>query len=571
MRILGCALNLCMGIVQNRRGPRKSWVGQAWPSPGRSADIPVRLPWGCRSFGRTGMSALRFRWGSAVVGKVRVEIPSRYCGKGGSKAGKDARAPVAAAPSRCAAFVILVFLLAWQALVAATAAPSQDRPPNFIIIFTDDHGYQDVGCFGSPNIKTPHLDRMAAEGVRFTSFYVAQPVCSASRAALMTGCYPNRVGILGALGPKSKTGLNSEETTVAEILKTRGYATAIYGKWHLGDAPQYLPTRHGFDEYFGLPYSNDMWPNHPTGGKNYPPLPLIEGERVAELMPDQTKLTTWYTERAVQFIEKNKDRPFFLYVPHNMPHVPLHVSDKFKGKSARGLYGDVIMEIDWSVGQILGALQKHGLDERTLVIFTTDNGPWLLYGDHAGAALPLREGKGTVFDGGVRVPCIMRWPGKIPAGTVCRELAMTMDILPTLAKLAGGVAPVDRVIDGQDIWALMSQPGAKTPHEAYYYYWGQHLQAVRSSQWKLHFPHNYPKPEPSGSGGQPGKYATKETGLALFDLENDIGETANVAEQHPDVVKRLQTLADKARADLGDSQTKVSGKNVRPPGKVRGQ
>ncbi|HXT40067.1 MAG TPA: sulfatase [Candidatus Angelobacter sp.] len=450
-----------------------------------------------------------------------------------------------------------------------TSSAAESRRPNFIIIFTDDQGYQDVGCFGSPNIKTPNLDRMAREGMRFTDFYVGQPVCTASRAALLTGCYPNRVGLLGALGPKSKVGISDKELTIAQVLKTRGYATAIFGKWHLGDSPQFLPTRHGFDEYFGLPYSNDMWPNHPTNGKNYPPLPLFEGEKIIGLMPDQTQLTTWYTEHAVRFIQRNKGHPFFLYVAHNLPHVPLHVSDKFKGKSARGLYGDVIMEIDWSVGQILKALKKNGLDDNTLVVFTSDNGPWLLYGNHAGSALPLREGKTTTFDGGLREPCIMRWPGKIPAGTVCHELAATMDLLPTFAKLAGGEAPGDRIIDGRDIWPLMSgQPGAKTPHEAYFYYWNKHLQAVRSGKWKLHLAHDYDHPDPQGHDGKPGKYAKHEIGVALFDLDADIGETNNLADQHPDIVVRLKLLAEKCREDLGDSATGQQGKNVRPPGKL---
>jgi arylsulfatase A-like enzyme len=449
---------------------------------------------------------------------------------------------------------------------AGTADPAR---PNFVIILTDDQGYQDVGCFGAPDIRTPNLDRMAREGMRFTDFYVGQPVCTASRASLLTGCYPNRVGLLGALGPRSKVGISDREQTIAQVLKTRGYATAIFGKWHLGDAPQFLPTRHGFDEYFGLPYSNDMWPNHPTNPRGYPPLPLFRGEEIIGLMPDQTQLTTWYTEHAIRFIERNRDRPFFLYVAHNLPHVPLHVSDKFKGKSKRGLYGDVIMEIDWSVGRILETLKRQGLDRRTLVVFTSDNGPWLLYGNHAGSALPLREGKTTTFDGGLREPCIMRWPGRIPAGTVCRQLAATMDLLPTFARLAGAAPPTDRVIDGRDIWPLLSgQPGAQSPHEAYFYYWGKHLQAVRSGKWKLHLAHEYDHPDPPGHDGKPGQYVKRKIGVELFDIETDIGETNDVADRHPEVVARLQALAEQCREDLGDSATGREGKNVRPPGRL---
>ena len=444
------------------------------------------------------------------------------------------------------------------------------RPPNIVIIFTDDQGYADVGVFGAEGFETPNLDQMAAEGTKFTDFYVTQPVCSASRAGLLTGCYPNRIGILGALNPNSKHGIHDGEMTIAEVVKQRGYATAIYGKWHLGHHPRFLPTRHGFDDYFGLPYSNDMWPKHPTApAGRYPPLPLIEREKAIAHNPDQSQLTTWYTERAVAFIEQHKDRPFFLYVPHSMPHVPLYVSDKFKGKSEQGLYGDVIMEIDWSVGQILEALKKNGLDENTLVIYTSDNGPWLSYGNHAGSARPLREGKGTTWDGGVREPTIMRWPGKIPTGRVCSQPAMTIDILPTIAGLVGAELAQHK-IDGKDIWPLISgKPGATSPQEAYYFYWGQHLQGIRSGKWKLHFPHEYRSLEGEpGREGLPGPYIQLETGLALYDLENDIGEQHNVADQYPEVVKRLQALAEKAREDLGDSATGQEGEGVRPPGRL---
>jgi len=442
---------------------------------------------------------------------------------------------------------------------------TKGRKPNIVIIFTDDQGYADVGCFGTEGFETPNLDEMAAQGIKFTSFYVAQAVCGASRAALLTGCYPNRIGLLGAPSHRSTHGIHENEVTIAELLKPRGYVTAIYGKWHLGHHPKFLPTRHGFDEYFGLPYSNDMWPYHPERPGSYPPLPLIEGEKIIEHNPDQSKLTTWYTERAVRFIEKNKDRPFFLYVPHSMPHVPLHVSDKFKGRSKQGIYGDVIMEIDWSVGQILSTIERLDLDDRTLVIFTSDNGPWLSYGDHAGSAEPLREGKGTTLEGGPRVPCIMRWPGKMPAGTVCDEPVMTIDILPTVARLVGAELPKHK-IDGEDIWPLMSgDPNAKSPHEALYFYWGNNLQAVRSGRWKLHFPHNYRTlaGRPGGSRGKPARYSQARTGVALFDLENDIGEKRNVAAKHPEVVNRLTEMAKKFDQELQS--------NRRPAGRISGK
>ena len=463
----------------------------------------------------------------------------------------------------------------------ATSLFAAERPPNVVLIYADDLGYGDVGCYGAKGWKTPHLDKLAADGVRFTDFYVAQAVCSASRTALLTGCYPNRLGILGALGPQSKNGIHVDETTIAEVLKTRGYATAIFGKWHLGHHPQFLPTRHGFDEYFGLPYSNDMWPYHPGIAelpiaerlKRWPYLPLIEGDKIVNdnvTAEDQTHLTTWYTERAVQFIEKNRERPFFVYVPHAMPHVPLHVSDKFRGKSEKGLYGDVIEEIDWSVGQLVATLDRLKLADRTLVMFASDNGPWLTYGNHAGSSGGLREGKGTSWEGGVRVPCVMRWPGRIPAGTVCREPAMTIDILPTLARLAGADLP-QRPIDGLDIWPLISgQPDAKSPHEALYFYWGQHLQAVRSGRWKLHFAHNYisTNSDNVGGNGRPGKPDQKEIGVALFDLEADRAEATDVAGMQAEVVAQLTALAEKARADLGDTATKQIGTGVRMPGVV---
>ncbi len=452
-------------------------------------------------------------------------------------------------------------------------APADGRTPNIVLVYIDDMGYADVGPFGAKGYATPNIDRMAKEGRLFTDFYVVQAVCSASRAGLLTGCYNVRVGIQGALAHRAMHGISAGEMTLAELVKQKGYATACYGKWHLGHHPKFLPTSHGFDEYFGLPYSNDMWPLHPTAGKNFPDLPLFEGTRVVNPKlddADQDQLTTQYTERAVKFIEKHKDRPFFVYLAHSMVHVPLHVSDRFRGKSERGLFGDVVMELDWSVGQVLDTLRKNGLDKHTLVIFTSDNGPWLSFGDHAGSAGPLREGKGTMFDGGCREPTIMWWPGKVPAGTVCRTPAMTIDILPTVAHLVGARLP-DHPIDGRNIWPLIAgEPGAKGPHEAYYFYWDNQLQAVRMDQWKLHFPHGYPTlgGRPGGKGGLPAPYEQAKIGLALFDLEKDPGETTNVADEHPDVVAKIKVLADRMRADLGDSATGQKGSGVREPGRL---
>jgi len=433
-------------------------------------------------------------------------------------------------------------------------APATAAKPNIVLILADDLGYGDLGCYGG-KIATPNLDRMAKEGVRFTDYYVSQPVCSASRAALMTGRSADRVGIFGALPPKSKVVLNSQEVTIAEVLKGGGYTNALYGKWHLGDSPDSLPRSQGFHDYYGLPYSNDMWPKHPVAPEKYPPLPLMENEKVVQTMPDQTQLTKSYTERAVKFIQNSKDRPFFLLVGHNMPHVPLFVSDKFKRKSGAGLYGDVLAELDWSVGEILRAVKEAGLDEKTLVMFSSDNGPWLLYGEHSGSAGPLREGKATAFEGGFRVPFLARWPKKIPAGTVSREIVTAMDILPTVADVTG--AEVTAKLDGKNIWPLMSgAKGAKSPHDAFYYYWHRELHAVRSGKWKLHFQHFYTRPNPGGKDGKPGNFSTEETGVELYDLDKDIGEKVNLASMHPDVVKKLDGIAEKARREFGDSLPK---------------
>ncbi len=466
---------------------------------------------------------------------------------------------------------ILLFAVVAIALVGcaspATTPPPSTRPPNIVVIFCDDLGYGDVGSYGS-RIPTPNLDRMARQGMRFTDFYVGQAVCSASRAALLTGCYPGRVSLQGALGPKSKVGLHPNELTIAELLKTRGYATAIYGKWHLGDAPEFLPTRQGFDEWLGLPYSNDMWPNHPTS-RQYPPLPLYENEKVVELMPDQSLLTKRYTERAVGFIERNRDQPFFLYVPHAMPHVPLFASKAFQGKTGLGLYADVVHEIDWSVGEILAAIKRQGLDDNTLVVFTSDNGPWTVFGNHAGSSGGLREDKGTSFDGGVKVPCIARWPGRIPAGQVCREFAGTIDLLPTFARFAGAELPKDRVIDGRDMGSLLLGLPKTEPHsEAQFIYWGEHLDAVRSGPWKLHFKHPFRTTAKAGTDGAMGAYGTGNIEQSLFNVETDPFERNELSAKHPDVVAKLAALGERMREDLGDTNPKRVGRGVRPAGRV---
>jgi arylsulfatase A len=468
---------------------------------------------------------------------------------------------------------LLSICLLWNILAfeLASAQEAPNKPPNFVLMFADDLGYADLNCFGGQKMSTPNLDQMAAQGMRLTSFYASQAVCSASRSSLMTGCYNVRVGIQGALGPGAKVCLNPDEMTIAEVLKTAGYATAIFGKWHLGDHGIGLPLNHGFDHYHGLPYSNDMWPFHPSSSK-FPKLPLIKDSAVVDdnvTAEDQTQLTRWATQHAIDFIKNSKQKPFFLYMPYHMPHVPLFVSDGFKDKTGQGLFADVIAEIDWSVGQVLATLAQEGLDENTLVWFTSDNGPWLSYGNHAGSAYPLREGKGTTWEGGVREPTVVRWPGKVPASTVCDEVAATIDVLPTLVQLASAQLPTNK-IDGKSIWPLLSGvTGAKSPHEAYYYYWAHELQAVRSGNWKLHFPHSYRtlKGEP-GMDDRPGDYTVDRCGLELYDLSNDLGEQLNVASAHPDVVKHLEKLADSMRDQLGDSLTGQPGREIRAAGEI---
>jgi arylsulfatase len=473
---------------------------------------------------------------------------------------------------------------------AADPRPAQS-PPNIIIILADDLGYGDLGCYGAKQIRTPNIDRIAREGVRLTSFYVSQAVCTASRASLMTGCYANRVGLEGALNPTSKVGINADELLLSEMCKKCNYHTALFGKWHLGHQSEFNPLRHGFDNYFGLPYPNDCSNQYHPIVRTFPPLPLMDGEKVVATDPDQSQFTRQFTERSVKFIEQHKDRPFFLYLAHVMPHVPIFASDRFRGKSAGGLYGDVVEELDWSVGEIMSTLKRLGIDDRTLVIFSSDNGPFLSYGSHAGSSGPLRGGKLTAFEGGVRMPGIARWPGKIPAGRTSDEIVTTMDILPTVTKLIGGELS-KHSIDGRDAWPVLSgQPGAKSSHAAFFFYADSELHAVRSGDWKLHLPHRYL--EVVGEPGRDGKpsnfhnlkpdsltksglegiatrhgYRVEQLDLALYNLRDDIAETTNVADQNPDVVQRLLKLADEARSDLGDSLTGQRGRGVRPPGRL---
>ncbi len=436
--------------------------------------------------------------------------------------------------------------------------------PNFIIFFTDDQGYGDLGCYGSPNIATPHIDKLAKEGMRFTSFYAA-PYCGPSRVQLMTGSYPARTGHAQNTSPSSTNGLDPDEITIAETLKEEGYATMCIGKWHLGHAQGYLPTNQGFDHFFGTPYSNDMWRYHPRmrpqenedslmrvirkrasytgyhGEESYYPadrgfpndLPLMTDDKITELNPDQRQLTTRYTRSAIEFIQSKKDQPFFLYLSYNMPHVPLFVSKKYDGVSPRGLFGDVMMEVDWSVGEILTCLKEFGLDEQTMIVFTSDNGPWLQYGIDGGSAGPLRAGKGTLYEGGVRVPAIFRWPGKIPAGETSGVISGNHDLLPTFTELAGASVPSDRTIDGRTLWPLLSGENTETPHEFFHYMGGSskgkvNYHGIRDERWKLMVNVN---PE--------GEVIAKE----LYDLGADVGEKFNRIEQHPEIADRLRDEA----------------------------
>lgn len=451
-------------------------------------------------------------------------------------------------------FILLVGL-------SVPAAAGGAEQPNIVLIFTDDQGYGDIGCYGAEGFATPNTDRLAAEGMRFTDFYTGCPVCSGSRTALLTGCHYRRLNVPAVMFPRNRNGLNPHEVTIAEVLKPLGYSTAIVGKWHLGHLPAFLPTQQGFDSYFGIPYSNDMTidPDNVTFADdvnfrdgmtrekalNEPPIrnavPLMRGDQVIEYPADQTTLTKRYTEEAVRFIHEHKDGPFLLYLPHTMPHLPMAVSAEFKGRT-KTLFGDVMEEIDWSVGEVLNALDEAGIAENTLVIFTTDNGT------RSGSSGPLRGRKATLYEGGYRVPCLVRWPGKVPAGSVCSEMAATIDVLPTIAAITGGEVPSDRVIDGKDIRPLLfGEEGAKTPHDSYILAHNQG--AIRSGSWKF-----YPWPE------------TKDSPLKvqLYDLAKDLAETTNIAAEHPDVVERLAAEYEQHVQDLKENGRPVGQAPMNP-------
>jgi arylsulfatase A len=420
----------------------------------------------------------------------------------------------------------------------ASLAASQ---PNFVVIFIDDMGYADIGPFGATKQKTPNLDKMAKDGVKMTSFYAA-PVCSVSRAQMMTGCYGARISVPGVFFPAGPQGLNPKEFTMAERLKEQGYSTACIGKWHLGDQPQFMPTKQGFDFYYGIPYSNDMQREAKDDGARV--VPLMRNEKVDRLLKDddQDQIVELYVKEATTFIRDNKDKPFLLYFPQTAVHTPIHPGKKFQGTSQNGRFGDWVEEVDWSVGQVMETLKELGLDEKTVVVFTSDNGPWLVKQADGGCALPLRGGKGGTFEGGVRVPTLVRWTGNIPAGTVCDTVAGTIDLLPTFVSLAGGKVPAEPVIDGCDISNVLLGKTQEAQREAHYYFSGYQLQAVRQGPWKLAV-----KAQNETMGGA----KKEEKNPRLYNLDTDISETIDVSEKHPELVAKLAALITKKESEIG--------------------
>jgi arylsulfatase A-like enzyme len=471
-------------------------------------------------------------------------------------------------------FLDVKFLLLTICIIfTGCTTDSKERPPNVIFILTDDQGYADLGIYGAQDIQTPNLDRLANEGAYFTSYYATQPVCSASRASILTGCYPDRIGIHNAYSPGSKVGLNPEETTLAELLQEKGYKTGIFGKWHLGDAPKFMPRNHGFDEFFGILYSNDMWPKHPQQGTvfNFPDIALYENETPIQILEDQTFLTGALTERALAFVKKNKEQPFFVYLPHPQPHVPLFAAAPFQNTQERGLYGDVISEIDDSVGQIMNTLKTEGLEENTIVIFTSDNGPWLSYGGHSGSAGKFREGKGTNWEGGHRVPSIIRYPKVIAPHTKIEAPAMGIDWLPTLAAFTQSSLP-EKKIDGASLVPLLTGQTSRSPHENFFFYYRTNeLHAVRHKEWKLYLPHTYRSlnGKQGTNDGFPVPYEMNEiTSPELYNLQLDPEEQQNIAALHPEWVAQISKIADSVRGVLGDRLTGIKGSEVRAVGSI---
>ncbi len=449
---------------------------------------------------------------------------------------------------------------------------SIEKSPNIVFILTDDLAYADLSSYGSEFIETPNLDKMAEEGVKMTSYYAAQAVCSASRAAILTGCYPNRLGISGAFGPKSKRGINPEELLLSEMLKENNYKTGIFGKWHLGDAEKFLPTNHGFDEFYGILFSNDMWKFHPERPQDYPDdLMLYRNETPIQSIIDQSDLTKDITDESIRFIEENKDNQFFLYIAHPQPHVPLFASKDFNGSTGNGLFADVISEIDFSVGRVIEALEKHNLTENTIVVFTSDNGPWLSYGDHAGSSGIYREGKGTAWEGGQRVPCIIKYPKEIKAKTIIDEPVMGIDWMPTFSHITGSKLSTNK-IDGKNIWPLLTQKENKSPHkELYFYYRQNELHAVRSGDWKLYFPRSYRtlNGKPGGKDGIPVKYENNIVkSNELYNLKEDPSETTNIYSEYIEKAKELEKMGENARQELGDALTSRVGSGVRKIGSI---
>ena len=448
---------------------------------------------------------------------------------------------------------------------------SEPAPPNIVFVLTDDLGFEDLSSYGSKIINTPNLDKLASEGALLNSYYSPQAVCSASRASILTGSYANRIGFSGALGPNSKKGINPNELLISEMLKDKGYKTAAYGKWHLGDNKKFLPTRHGFDDFYGILYSNDMWPFHAEYPDSYPDLMLYDKETPIKVLEDQSNLTKDLTTKSVEFIEKNKNNPFFLYLAHPQPHVPLFASSDFKGKSENGLYTDVIQEIDHSVGAIMKALKDNNLEDNTIVVFTSDNGPWLSYGEHAGSTGIYKEGKGTTWEGGQRVPCIVWYPNEIKPNTVISAPLMGIDWLPTFASVTNSKLSENK-IDGKNIWEVLINKTDKSPHEAlFFYYHVNSLHAVRYGDWKMYFPHRYRtlNGRKGRNDGSPIKYQyVNLEKMELYNLVEDPSETKNIFDQQPEIAKKIEKLADIKRDEIGDDLTKVKGTENRPVGMI---